>query len=86
MAGNTANIRIRMDADLKEHGRKKGESYCKPNNVVKKEKLLFKRNHRVTNIRKNDLNQTISEIGNRKPGFIDVEDLDVSGMMKHRGL
>ena len=86
MAGNTANIRIRMDADLKEHGRKKGESYCKTNNVVKKEKLLFKRNHRVTNIRKNYLNQTISEIGNRKPGFIDVEDLNVSGMMKHRGL
>ena len=60
MAGNTANIRIRMDADLKEHGRKKGESYCKTNNVVKKEKLLFKRNNRGKNIRKNDLNQTQS--------------------------
>ena len=86
MAGNTANIRIRMDADLKEHGHKKGESYCKTNNVIKKEKLLLKRNHRLTNIRKNYLNQTISEIGNRKPGFIDVEDLNVSEMMKYRGL
>ena len=86
MAGNTANIRIPMDADLKEHGHKKGESYCKPNNVVKKEKLLFKRNHRVTNIRKKDLNQTLSEIGNRKPGFRGIEDLNVSEMMKYRGL
>ncbi len=43
---------------------KKGESYCKTNNVIKKEKLLLKRNHRLTNIRKNYLNQAISE--NRK--------------------
>ena len=34
---------------------KKGESYCKTNNVIKKEKLLLKRNHRLTNIRKNYL-------------------------------
>ena len=32
---------------------KKGESYCKTNNVIKKEKLLLTRNHRLTNIRKN---------------------------------
>ena len=63
---------------------KKGESYCKTNNVIKKEKLLLKRNHRLTNIRKNYLNQTISEIINRKPRFICIEDLNVSGMMKNR--
>ena len=33
---------------------KKGESYCKTNNVIKKEKLLLKLNHRLTNIRKMD--------------------------------
>ena len=65
---------------------KKGESYCKINNVIKKEKLLLKRNHRLTNIRKNYLNQTISEIVNRKPRFICIEDLNVSGMMKNRHL
>ena len=54
---------------------KKGESYCKTNNVIKKEKLLLKRNHRLTNIRKKYLNQTISEIVNRKPRFICIEDL-----------
>ena len=56
------------------------------NNVIKKEKLLLKRNHRLTNIRKNYLNQTISEIVNRKPRFICIEDLNVSGMMKNRYL
>ena len=34
---------------------KKGVSYCKTNNVIKKEKLLLKRNNRLTNIRKNYL-------------------------------
>ena len=65
---------------------KKGKSYCKTNNVIKKEKLLLKRNHRLTNIRKNYLNQTTSEIVNRKPRFICIEDLNVSGMMKNRHL
>ena len=65
---------------------KKGESYCKTNNVIKKEKLLLKRNHRLTNIRKNYLNQTTSEIVSRKPRFICIEDLNVSGMMKNRHL
>ena len=37
---------------------KKGESYCKTNIVIKKEKLLLKRNHRLTNIRKNYLNHS----------------------------
>lgn len=65
---------------------KKRESYCKTNNVIKKEKLLLTLNHRLTNIRKNYLNQTISEIVNRKPRFICIEDLNVSGMMKNRHL
>ena len=60
-----------------------GSSSC---SFSKKEKLLLKRNHRLTNIRKNYLNQTISEIVNRKPRFICIEDLNVSGMMKNRHL
>ena len=65
---------------------KKGESYCKTNNVIKKKKLLLKRDHRLTNIRKNYLNQTTSEIIKREPSFICIEDLNVSGMMKNRHL
>lgn len=68
-----------------EQNKKKGK-YCKTNNVIKKEKLLLKVNHRLTNIRKNYLHQTTSEIVDRKPRFICIEDLNVSGMMKNRHL
>ena len=65
---------------------KKGESYCKTKNVIKKEKLLLKLNHRLTNIRQNYLHQITSEIVKRKPSFICIENLNVSGMMKNRHL
>ena len=65
---------------------KKGESYCKTNNVFKKEKLLLKLNHRLTNIRQDYLHKTTSEIIKREPSFIVLEDLNVSGMMKNRHL
>ena len=65
---------------------KKEGSYCKTSNIIKNEKLLLLVNHRLTNIRKNYLNQTTSEIVNRKPRFICIEDLNVSGMMKNRHL
>ena len=68
-----------------EQNKEKGK-YCKTNNIVKNEKLLRKVNHRLTNIRKNHLHQTTSEIVNRKPRFICMEDLNVSGMMKNRHL
>lgn len=68
-----------------EQNKKKGK-YCKTHNIVKNEKLLLKVNHRLTNICKNYLNQTTSEIVNRKPRFICIEDLNVSGMMKNRHL
>lgn len=68
-----------------EQNKKKGK-YCKTNNVIKKEKLLLKVNRRLTNIRKNYLSQTTSEIVNRKPRFICIEDLNVSGMMKNKHL
>ena len=65
---------------------KKGESYCKTNNVIKKEKLLLRLNHRLTNIRQDHLHQITSEIIKRKPSFICIEDLNVSGLMKNRHL
>lgn len=68
-----------------EQNKEKGK-YCKTNNIVKDEYLLLKVNHRLTNIRKNYLNQTTSEIVNRKPRFICIEDLNVSGMMKNKHL
>jgi len=68
-----------------EKNKQKGK-YCKTNNVIKKEKLLLKVNHRLTNIRNNHLHQTTTEIVNRKPRFICIEDLNVSGMMKNKHL
>lgn len=65
---------------------KKGESYCKTNNIVKSEKELLKLNHRLTNIRHNYLHQITSEIINRKPRFVVLEDLNVKGMMKNKYL
>ena len=65
---------------------KKGGSYCKTSNIIKSEKKLLKLNHRLTNIRNNYLHQVTSEIINRKPMFITIEDLNVSGMMKNKHL
>ena len=78
--------RLQRSVSLKYEQNKKGGSYCKTNNIVKNERLLLKVNHRLTNIRKNYLHQTTSEIINRKPRFICIEDLNISGMMKNRHL
>lgn len=68
-----------------EQNKKEGE-YCKNSNVIKKEQLLLKITHRLTNIRQNYLHQTTSEIVKREPSFICIEDLNVSGMMKNKHL
>ena len=65
---------------------KKGENYCKTSNIIKREKELLKISKRLTNIRHNYLHQTTSEIIKRKPSFICIEDLNVSGMMKNKHL
>lgn len=78
--------RLQRSVSRKYEQNKKGESYCKTSNVIKNEKLLLKVNHRLTNIRKNYLHQTTSEIVNRKPRFICIEDLNVSGIMKNKHL
>ena len=78
--------RLQRSVSRKYEQNKKGGSYCKTSNIVKNERLLLKVNHRLTDIRKNYLNQTTSEIVNRKPRFICIEDLNVSGMMKNSHL
>ena len=78
--------RVQRSISRKYEKNKEGGSYCKTKNIIKSEKLLLKVNHRLTNIRKNYLHQTTSEIVNRKPRFICIEDLNVRGMMKNRHL
>ena len=64
----------------------KEERYCKTHNIIKSEKQLLRVSRKLTNIRHNYLHQVTSEIVNRKPKFIVLEDLNVSGMMKNRHL
>ena len=78
--------RLQSSISRKYEKNKKGESYCKTNNIIKREKELLKLNHRLTNIRQNYLHQTTSEIVKREPSFICIEDLNVKGMMKNRHL
>jgi len=65
---------------------RKGNSYCKTRNIIKRHKEFLKVIKRLTNIRRNHLHKTTSEIIKRKPSFICIEDLNVSGMMKNKHL
>ena len=78
--------RLQRSISRRYEKNKKGVSYCKTSNIIKREKELLKLNHRLTNIRQNYLHQTTTEIVKREPSFICIEDLNVSGMMKNRHL
>ena len=78
--------RLQRSVSRKYEKNKKGESYCKTCNIIKREKELLKVTKRLTNIRHNYLHQTTSEIVKRKPSFICIEDLNVGGMMKNKHL
>ena len=78
--------RLQRSISRKYEKNKKGISYCKTCNIIKGEKELLKLNHKLTNIRQNYLHQTTTDIIKRKPSFIVLEDLNVSGMMKNRHL
>jgi len=78
--------RLQRRVSKKYSKNKKGECYCKTRNIVKSERKLLKVNHRLTNIRHGYLHSVTSEIVNRKPKFIVLEDLNVQGMMKNKHL
>ena len=78
--------RLQRQVSRKYIKNKKGEKFQKTRNIVKLEKRILKLNHRLTNIRNNYLHQVTTEIINRKPMFIVVENLNVKGMMKNKYL
>ena len=78
--------RLQRSISRKYEKNKKGDRYCKTSNIIKREKEFLKVMKRLTNIRQNYLHQTTSEIIKRKPSFICMEDLNVSGMMKNKHL
>ena len=78
--------RLQRSISRRYEKNKKGVSYCKTSNIIKREKELLRLVKRLTNIRQNYLHQITSEIVKRKPSFICIEDLNVSGMMKNKHL
>ena len=78
--------RLLRRVSKKYHKNRKEERYCKTHNIIKSEKQLLRVSRKLTNIRHNYLHQVTSEIVNRKPKFIVLEDLNVKGMMKNRHL
>ena len=78
--------RLQRSISRRNDKNKKGRNYCKTSNIIRREKELLKVTKRLTNIRQNYLHQITSEIVKRKPSFICLEDLNVSGMMKNRYL
>ena len=78
--------RLQRSISRKYNMNKEGVRYKKTSNIVKRERELLNVTKRLTNIRRNHLHQTTSEIVKRKPSFICIEDLNVSGMMKNKHL
>ena len=78
--------RLQRSISRKYNMNKRGESYKKTRNIIKGEHKLLKVIKRLTNIRCNHLHQITSKIVKRKPSFICIEDLNVSGMMKNKHL
>ena len=78
--------RLQRSVSRRYEKNKKGRNYCKTCNIIKREKELLKITKRLTNIRQNHLHQITSDIVKRKPSFICIEDLNISGMMKNKHL
>lgn len=78
--------RLQRKVSRKYLKNKVGTKYVKTKNIKKSEVKLLKIGARLKNIRRNNLHQVTTEIVNRKPMFIVLEDLNVSGMMKNRHL
>ena len=78
--------RLQRSISRKYLNNKKGVYYHKTSNIIKLENQLLKLNHRLTNIRNDYLHKVTSEIISRKPKFITIENLNVSGIMKNKHL
>lgn len=78
--------RLQCQISKKYIKNKKGGSYYKTSNIIKSEKQFKKVSQRLANINHNYMHQIISEIINRKPMFITIEDLNIKGMMRNKHL
>ncbi len=65
---------------------KKEKGEATRQNIQKQIVKVQKLHQRLTNIRTDYINKTVSELIKQKPSFITIEDLNVRGMMKNRHL
>lgn len=65
---------------------KEGRRYLKTANILKLEKQIKLLHRKLSNIRNNHLHQVTNDIVKAKPYQINIEDLNISGMMKNRHL
>ena len=65
---------------------KKEKGVATRQNIQKQVSKVQKLHQRLTNIRTDYINKTVSSIVKQKPSYITIEDLNVSGMMKNKHL
>ena len=78
--------RLQRQISRKYETNKDGLKYIKTKNIIKLEYKNRKVQHKLNGIRNNYAHQTTCEIVKRKPSYITIEDLNVSGMMKNKHL
>lgn len=79
-------VRLQRKCSRKYLINKKGEKYCKTNNIIKLEEQINGLYKKLTDIRTNHLHQSTTDIVNGKPKFIVMEDLNVKAMMKNKNV
>lgn len=70
----------------KYENNKKGGSYHKTKNIVKAEREALVLRRKIANIQADHIQKVTTEIVNRKPRLIVLEDLNIKGMLKNRKL
>jgi len=78
--------RLQRQVSRKYELNRDGLKYIKTKNILKLEHKIKTVQHKLNGVRNNYIQQTTSEIVKRKPSFITIEDLNVSGMMKNKHL
>ncbi len=79
-------LRLQRQVSNKYEIGREGIRYKKTKNIIKLENKLKTLHQRITNIRHNYSHQITTQIIKRKPSYIVVEDLNISGMMKNKHL
>lgn len=78
--------RLQRQVSRRYQMNKKGDSYQKTRNIIKSERKLLQFHQRLTNLRIDYIKQTVNKLLSRKPRYVVIEDLNISGMLKNRHL